>query len=303
MSALPLFPSAIHRYIEDVFSGANQRICEKIARVPNCPEPSIDLTLIEHLSQFSGPRLVVPGWAVQIDVHYLGGMRHFHNWEIADIGLMVFAKRQGRVLAKKLAILQSKRLYPDKGEVVAETIEDFNLGMGRLLPGGGVTAPLGLRHVFAFSPSSKYAALGVGDQQYKAIKEYEGKRRIPVHYLLYNPWRVPATYSLPILTEPKLGRKGNGGARVLPAANLRAALSRRAAGYTPTFADLTAAVSNAPSHASGWRLEHFVSNLVMKCQQGHVFQDMNDENIFALFNRRSGPIAAAVSVTIEQLTE
>jgi hypothetical protein len=41
----------------------------------------------------------------------------------------------------------------------------------------------------------------------------------------------------------------------------------------------------------------------MKCQQGALFEGLNEDNIFALFNRRSGPIAAAVAVTIEQFGE
>lgn len=198
MSALPIFPAAIHKYVQGVFADLNTRVCEKIARVPNCPEPSLDLTFIEHLSQYSAPRLVAPGWAVQIDVHYLGGLRHFNGWEIGDIGLMIFAKRQGLVLAKKMAILQSKRLYPDQGGVIEETAEDFNIGMGRLLPSGALTAPIGLNHAFSFTTASRYVALKVGDYQYKAIQDYEKQRKIPVHYLLYNPWRLPVKYTIPL---------------------------------------------------------------------------------------------------------
>lgn len=39
-------------------------------------------------------------------------MRHFYGWEIADIGLLLFAKKAGAVVSKKVALLQSKRLYP-----------------------------------------------------------------------------------------------------------------------------------------------------------------------------------------------
>jgi hypothetical protein len=68
-----------------------------------------------------------------------------------------------------------------------------------------------------------------------------------------------------------------------------------------SFGDLKHVVSEKPARASGWRLEYFMADLVMKCRQGRAFESMQQEDdIFALFNRRSGPIAAAISVTIEQ---
>ncbi len=43
-----------------------------------------------------------------------------------------------------------------------------------------------------------------------------------------------------------------------------------------------------------------MADLVLKCEQGRLFESVKEEEIFNLFNRRSGPIAAAVAVTIEQ---
>ncbi len=61
MTKLPEFPTEIRRYVTSIFAGANRRVCEKIGRVPNTPEESLDLTLIEYLSQYSAPRIVAPG--------------------------------------------------------------------------------------------------------------------------------------------------------------------------------------------------------------------------------------------------
>lgn len=80
---LPPFPPQVVSYIRNVFAQANKRLSEKIARVPNCSEPSLDMTLIEHLTQFAAPRVVAPGWTVKLDVHFLGGLRHFDSWEPA----------------------------------------------------------------------------------------------------------------------------------------------------------------------------------------------------------------------------
>src|SRR6266571_521817 len=300
MMALPVFPPAVYRYVRTIFRAANRRACAKLSLVPNCPEQSLDLTVVEFLSQYSGPRAVAPGWVVRIDVHYLGGLKHFYRWEIGDIGLLVFAKRLGKVLANKVAVLQSKRLYPNKGSVAEITREDYEIGFGTLLPGGGAAAPLSGPHTFPFTESSRYKALLVDDDQYKAIRDYEDQRGIPVHYLLYNPWILPVTYTFPITGASRLGRMGNGSVRVAPAAGLRAVLATKPKGYTPSFRDLRHVVSSEGQHASGWRLEHFMAKLLMRCLQGRVFESPQEDDIFALFNRRSGPIAAAVAVTVEQ---
>lgn len=300
MNALPTFPPAVYRYVRTIFRAANRRTCEKLARVPNCPEQSLDLTVVEFLSQYSGPRAVAPGWVVRLDVYYLGGLHHFYRWEVGDIGLLVFAKRNGRVIANKVAVLQSKRLYPNRGEVAELGREDYNIGFGTLLPGGGISAPLAGHHSFPFTDSSRYRALLVDDDQYAAIRDYEDQRHIPVHYLLYNPWRVPATYTFPVTGSPRLGPMANGSARVAPATKLRAVLAQKNRNYAPSMRDLRHVVSNESQHASGWRLEYFIAELVMRCQEGRLLDSVGEEEIFTLFNRRSGPIAAAVSVTVEQ---
>lgn len=301
MKSLPPFPPAVHRYVSKVFSEANRRLAEKIARVPNCPEPSLDLTLIEHLTQYSGAQVVAPGWAVRIDVHYLGGLRHFHRWEIADIGVLVFAKRGSSVVSKKVALLQSKRLYPEKHGIDEETEEDYRIGFGRLLPVGPSVPSVARPHNFLFSGNSAYKSLRTGDEQFRAIESYESQQKLPVHYLLYNPWSIDVNYKLPLSKAPRLGAQSNGGARVIPAQTLRGIVDGKLPGYSPTFKDVATAVSKKASDRHGWRLEHFMSGLVLKCKEGALFEGVENASIDSLFNRRSGPIAAALAVTIEQI--
>ncbi|MBC5786373.1 hypothetical protein H8N03_25775 [Ramlibacter sp. USB13] len=257
------------------------------------------MTFVEQLSQYAGPRVVAPGWAVRIDVHYLGGLRHFYGWEIADIGVMVFAKQSQSLVAKKVALLQSKRLYPDNGVVNEESPEDYRIGLGNLLPSQSAKS-LALTHTFKFTADSKYRALKVGDHQYQAIEKYEEENDLDVHYLLYNPWKVPSSYTFPVQGSIALGPKGNGGCRVVRADALRKALSTQANGYSPSFKDIAGAFKSQPPGDAGWRVENFISNLLLKCKEGTLFESLDQENIFNLFNRRSGPIAAAVAVTVEQ---
>jgi len=296
---LPQFPPQVIAYVRRVFAQANRRVSEKIARVPNCSEPSLDLTLIEHLTQFAAPRVVAPGWTVKLDVHFLGGLRHFRNWEIADIGLLIFAKRGTSVVAQKVALLQSKRLYPRNHSVIEESMFDYQVGFANLMPGGPSTSLISSPHQFNFTPQSKYGALLTGDDQYTAIEQYEASRSTPVHYLLYNPWRVPETYQVPSYGSLALGAKGNGGARVVSSSSLRQALSMKPHGYKPSFQDVSGLCGLASAHSTGWRLEHFVADLVLKCKQGMAFTSVNEDQIQSLFYRRSGPISAALAITVE----
>jgi hypothetical protein len=295
---LPPFPTSVITYVRRIFAGANQRVSEKFARVPNCSEPSLDLTFIEHLTRFAAPHVVAPGWTVKLDVHFLGGLRHFYRWEIADIGVLVFAKQGNSVVGKKVALLQSKRLYPSRHSVIEEEQVDYEIGFANLLPGGPSANSISTPHDFEFSDSSSYKALRFKDEQFKAIREYETQKQIPVHYLFYNPWLVPTTYAIPTLPTLVLGPRGNGGCRVVRAIDLQKALDGKRDGYSPTFAEVSGLCGGTAAHFSGWRLEYFIADLLMRCKEGHVFSDMN-QNIESLFYRRSGPIAAAMSITVE----
>ena len=52
--------------------------------------------------------------------------------------------------------------------------------------------------------------------------------------------------------------------------------------------------------AGGWPLEYFAAELFLKCYEGSPFESMTDERIRNLFYRRSGPIAAAIAIVVEQ---
>jgi hypothetical protein len=56
-------------------------------------------------------------------------------------------------------------------------------------------------------------------------------------------------------------------------------------------------MSLLPSY--GWRLEEFVCDELLACREGDRFNSPGDYKIERLFYRRTGAIAAAISVTIE----
>ncbi len=296
---IPPLPASVLRYVAQVFGKANRHICSRIAMVPNTAEESLDQALVTFLAGYASPRIVEPGWAVRIDTHFLGGMRHWGRWEIADIGLLVFVKQNSQVVAHKTALLQSKRLYPSAGTVDDETKDDFHLGIHRLIPSKGASTSLSLSHVFEFSTDSAYKAMKVADDQWTAIEDFEDKTNLNVFYLLYNPWALDARYRYPAEHDPApLGPSANGGCRVVPYGAMRAALDTHSSGYTPKFSDAQKAMRFLTKGHAGWTLEHFVAYEVMKCRKGNLFDGADDPKIVPLFARQA-PIAASVSVTIE----
>lgn len=52
-------------------------------------------------------------------------------------------------------------------------------------------------------------------------------------------------------------------------------------------------------HKCGWRLEHFVVDLLLNCKTGRITDIRDDEGLYRVFNRRTGPIQAAISITID----
>ena len=125
-------PPEVVDWVRDIFRRCNRRITEKLSNNPNLPEESLDLTWIEHFSQFASPVTLARNWAVKVETHYLGGLQHYSRWEIADVGVLLFVRRGGVIESSKVALLQSKRLYPTNNRVREENRIDYETGFARL---------------------------------------------------------------------------------------------------------------------------------------------------------------------------
>lgn len=289
-------PSDIIDWFRGIFSAANRRLAERIQNVPATPEPHLDTTLIEHLMAYSAPQVFPSGWGVRIDVHYLGGLRHFYGWEIADIGILVFFQRAGTLVRQKVALLQSKRLYPTSADIDHLEEYDFRIGMSRLGQRDRFAPSMMSQRLFAFEEGSRYRALSAHNDQYQAIADFISQRKIPVFYLFYNPPLVPLHVQVPITDYVMINSDPPLGSRVIPYQDVAGVLNAKKSGYSPSIADL-AREDGISAH--GWRLEYFAADLLLTCQEGHRFTDANSPEMEALFFRRSGPIAATIAVTIE----
>jgi hypothetical protein len=299
--SFPLPVDAV-KWLRYVFRECNSRVSTKLSRIPTNHESSLDFTFIESLTHFESPFKTASGWIIRIETHYLGGWRQFRQWEIADIGLIVTLRQHGRLRAAKTVLLQSKRLYPNELNFDEDKKIDYEVGFGRLFHPADPFQVAGRNRSFTFTVSSQYKALLKDDNQYLAIEQYEKIVGVPVYYLLYNPRQIPWTTSIPIVSiRPKRVGPVKIGARVLPATNLRNSVAARSPGYSPAFLNLLSLPSpfNSKSHAGGWKLEHFIVDLVLGCKAGHLAKDQNDLPLHAVFARRDAPISAAIGITID----
>jgi hypothetical protein len=171
--------------------------------------------------------------------------------------------------------------------------------MANLLEDPEIFRALAAGRTFTFNEESEYAALANGSHQVGVLEEYSKQSGIPVYYLFYNPLVLPWAATVPATALPALPDL-EVGARVMPAKVVHRLLSPTASNHHPNYADLLAAP--APfrrRHAGGWRLEHFVADELVACREGYVAGANTDHALEQLFYSRSGPISAAVAVTIE----
>jgi hypothetical protein len=296
----PNLPSDVLNSLKAIFADCNHRISKKLSDNPNIHEESLDFTFIETFSHFEAPMTLPSGWTLRFETHFLGGGRHFGNWEIADIGLLVMVRSAGKTAWNKVALLQSKRLYPDETDFEEGSIFDYMIGFRRLFEQDDEWAELVKPRIFTFSQSSRYKALKCHDGQYKAIELYEQQTKIPIYYLLYNPCDLPWSISLPLTAHRLQPQRCDVGCRVLPSEQLREVLSSRPENYLPAYDELAgAAPAMRLPYKGNWRLEDFAVDLLLGCHAGHVAKNPEDAGLDMIFNRRSGPISAAISITVD----
>ena len=155
-------PGEVRAWLLSVFAEVNRRTSGKLTRMPTTHETSLDLTVIEQLSQVASPFRFPSNWLVRLDTHYLGGGRHFGSWEIADLGVLVIFRRPGVVERVKVALLQSKRLYPNEMMSKSEDLEiDYVVGFGRLLHSESEFKSAIRERTFHFSDQSQLPGAGI----------------------------------------------------------------------------------------------------------------------------------------------
>ena len=288
----PVIPEDVIRWVRSVFAEANRKATERLINVPNIRETSLDDGLIEAITPLSAPRLLPSGAVVELQVHNIGGLRRVGKWETADIAILVFVYDQSRLVAQKIGLLQSKRLYPLNGDVDDADPLGFAYGMNAFLHRQPKSPLAVMRRKFEFDESSVYGALYSGDHQVKVINDFNEEFGEAIYYLFYNPPDLPSAMYYPAtevrtVTEPPLG------CRVFSAEEVHAVLDTLDNGRSPSIGEL-----QAEADVSNWRLETWVADLLLVCKVGQQFDEGRADLVSRLIERRSGPIGAAIAVSI-----
>lgn len=305
---IPEIPEDVLVTVRNAFGDANRAAAQRMCRLPNIWETSLDQTFIDTLVGWGGPIAVQSGWTVRIETHFVGAGRHWgpewefprRRWEIADIGVLVMIRQGSRLVLTKLALFQSKRLYPLDQAIDEIELDDYVIGFYRLYEDDEVAAAASQTRIFSFTPESGYNMILSGDQQVARIASFEHSNRIPVHYLLYNPAILPWTQIHPLPIDNDVPHDASVGVRVVPATIIRQLVSALPAGSSPSYAQL---YSDLPTpfqvteNRAGRRIEDFVARLVT-CKEGYRAADRQDAGLNYVFGGRSAPIAAAIGLTI-----
>jgi len=240
--------------------------------------------------------------AVEIETHWLGGRRQFGRWEIADIALFILLRQNGKLIEQKVALLQTKRLYSKEISVTGLDEADYVIGIARLSQRTDPLVPLTRQRAFSFNGNCVYGAMAAGSSQITHIEDYVKKRRIPVYYNFYNPPQLPYGSLYPATAGAIPLVRNSLGCRVISSKDAHAALAKVVAGKSPTFDEMaiperTEKSDDFSSH--GWRLEAFIADEVLRCREGRLFIDSNDQDLAILLGGRAAPIASAISITID----
>lgn len=300
----PRIPDDVVAWFRSIFASANRRVCERLVNLPNVRETSLDDGLIEALIPDSAPMLLPSGAIVRMDTHNIGGLRRLggppwdwdypmrRRWETADIAILVFVYRGDTMVAKKIGLLQSKRLYPENNDVEAEDEIGFMYGMNAFLRREGQQAAAALHRGFVFNDACIYGAIHTGGPQLRSINDLNRDFGKAVYYLLYNPPHMPCSIEYPLRQRIRVN-EAIVGCRVLDADEVHDALVGLADGESPTYAMLRHAGAT-----SDWPLETWAADLLLACQVGEQFDDTRDDRVRYFLERRSGPIGAAVAASI-----
>lgn len=302
MQAWPDIPEDVTNWFRSVFADANRRVSQRLANLPNIRETSLDDGLIEALIPDTAPTLLGSGAIVRMDTHNIGGLRRFGGpqwdypmrgrWETADIAILVFVYRKNDPVAKKIGLLQSKRLFPTNNDVEDEDEIGFLYGMNAFLRRESQQASATLFRKFEFDESSIYGAIKAGSQQVEVIDKLNSEFGKAVYYLLYNAPTIPYSVQYPLESRIELDEVEIG-CRVADADDIHATLSKLNNGASPTYSALLQSSSKR-----NWSLETWAADLLLTCKVGEQFDDDRDKRVRYFLERRSGPIGAAVAVSV-----
>lgn len=288
----PVIPKDAIEHFRGAFAEANRVASERIANVPNIRETSLDDALVDSLIPFSPPKRLRSGAVVEMDIHNIGGLRRVYAWETADIAIIVFIYRGAQMVAQKIGLLQTKRLFPQNNNVIDDDPVGFRYGMNAFLHRDKQSPLASLNREFVFDKACVYGSLAAGSDQVDQINGLNKRFGESVYYMFYNPPKVPLAVKYPVASK-KTVKNVQLGCRVVLSEEVHTVLGTLKKGQHPT---LDAIIAGA--NTSKWRLEEWVADHLLTCKVGRRFDDGDRGVVSQLLERRSGPIGAAIAVSI-----
>jgi hypothetical protein len=149
-------PEVVIDYVRSVFANANDKVTRTMSAHPAMHEESLDHTLVMELSATPPAFFANERVGVALESHWLGGRHMFGRWEIADIAFFVILRFSGRLTARKVALLQTKRLYSREIPVTPVDEFDFRIGIGRLVDRTDPQLPMSVIRRFKFEGKSAH---------------------------------------------------------------------------------------------------------------------------------------------------
>jgi hypothetical protein len=276
----PVIPRDAIQYFRVAFAEANRLATERIVNVPNIREGSLDDALVDALIPFSPPKRLQSGAVVEMDIHNIGGLRRLYRWETADIAILVFIYRGKHMLAQKIGMLQTKRLFPKNNDVLDDDPEGFRFGMNAFLNRDARSSLAVLTREFVFDGKCVYGSLKAKSDQVSAINELNQRFGDSVFYMFYNPPKIPVTVRYPVKSKRTVvGVKL--GCIVRFSEAVHATLDTLKKDHSPTLEAIM-----RRDAASKWRLEEWVADL-LTCKVGRRFDESRKDDVYMLLERRS----------------
>ena len=272
-----------------------------LSTFPAIHEESLDMNFVSYFSRYQTPVRLPCNWIVRIDSHFIGGGRHFGTWEVADIGIMMMFRHKGKIIKSKLVFLQSKRLYPNPLKYTEESKHVRPFGLGRLLVPDEDHMRLIESKILEFKSTSRYRAFKKNDRQQTAMDHFERRWNTEMYYLFYNPVCIPLRVKMPMESTPTF-ESNVIGCRIVRKDRMDSALAPSKSGYSPSYKDVRDRLpSRLEGHdfTAGWRLEVFISELMLTCREGLVDDSPNFETMLTIMNQKSSPISSAISITFD----
>ena len=290
-----VLPNDILDWVRNIVSDANDEISRAITTQPNIYEETLDNLFVNRMNRVPSTLFPDSGIALAIDTHWLGNRRLWGRWEIADLAIVAVFRRNGMLVWRKVALLQSKRLYSNDIDVSELDSFDYMVGIGRLIDVTDPRVPLFAQRAYSFCDDSVYQQLSPESQQVANIDAYVTTRKIPVFYSLYNPVRIPFGGTIPKVNGTDLDLRNEVGCRVVSSEVVHDLISGTVG--SPTFEEINARTESGMYN--GWRIEHFIADELLNCREGRRINQADDPDLMALLYGRARPVSGAIVITVD----